>query len=157
MLVLKKKGVSAKYRLIDSNSDRVLALVVSDGSWRRGSAEIDGRSIAFAERSGDVQMFSASVDGSEIALATQTASGMVQWTIDANGDIWRMTCTGVTQRPFDLTDEHGTQVGTVALRGATGRRIEIDVPDSVAFDLRLFAGWLATRHYNKAANVRIVQ
>lgn len=152
VLVLKKKGVSASYRLFDG--DREVALLRSDGSWMSGSLELAGRQLAFGVSNSEQTEFTATIDGTVVASGSYTALDAYQ--VDSEGSRLCMSKTGFGQKPFDVTDDAGAAIGVVALRGAMGRRIEIDLPDRVPEVVRLLCGWLATRSYNKAAQVRAV-
>lgn len=155
VLVLKKKGVSSSYRLFDG--DREVALVRSDGSWGSGSLELDGRTIEFCVVGADLASFTASVDGDIAASALRPTSSVPAFDVSVGSSTLHMIMHRIGQKPFDVTDEGGHEVGVVALRGAMGRRIEIDLPADISIAAQLLCGWLATRHYNKAAQVRIVQ
>lgn len=160
ILELSKKGVSATYRVLNGERGDRLAELKSDGSWVGGSVVIDGVAFTFRledQPDGDNGVsFTAAADGQVIATAQQLLGGGRRGYIVNDGTtILELEVHRIGQKPFEATI-NGAPAGSVALAGWAGRRALIDLPASVPLGLRLFAGWLALRNWNQAANVRIV-
>lgn len=118
-------------------------------SWReRGLLTIGGATYSIA-RDGWGGPFVLEQAGAIIARATK-APFRRAFTIEHAGATFTLSAPFFS-RSFILRSNSSTPVGVVRPAGLFTRRAEIDAPDDVPLDLRLFAAWLAMVMWRRAA------
>ncbi len=151
MLRLSKKGVSMSYKVTDGGGAE-MAVLTGCGKGQTGEIEIAGSSLVFAPI-GDAWAFEMHRNGAPIATAERSKLEK-HFVIDHAGTVVEFDCQFAGKKPYTATMD-GRTVGTISLSKLTGRVVTVDLPDIIALEARLFAGWLALRSWNAGAEVRI--
>ncbi len=151
MLKLSKKGVSMSYKVTDGDGTD-MAVLKGCGKGQTGEIQIAGSSLVFTPVD-EPWTFEMRRDGAPAATA-QRSKTEKHFVIDHAGMVVELDCQFTGNKPYTATID-GRPVGTISLSKFTGRVVTVDLPDIVAIDSQLFAGWLALRTWNAGAEVRI--
>ena len=151
MLQLAKKGVSNTYRLTDAVRSGQISITKNPAVL-----EGDGPPLRIEAQSLHGP-FTVLVDGQPMAWATVHEGRLMQdYTVaHPGGQLELLKRTGGL-KPYDV-ESGGVPVGQVSIGRLTGRKVSVEVPDTVPFEARLLLGWLAVRQWARAANSGIAQ
>lgn len=145
MLRFAKRDVRSLYRV--KGEGHTFGDLRLKRSWTQGSLTVDGIELEFL-RDRDTGVVEVRRGSTTTARAWSNESRLV-WTIESEATT--VVLTYVTSRRFEATVD-GSMVGSVALVGATGRRVETDLPADCPIDSQLLGSFLAIGHWNRAAS-----
>lgn len=155
MLRLTKKGISNSYKVLDGETGEQIAVTKTDWGWQAGSVELNGVEISFGSTGSGGDEFVMTENGVARATAKRlSAEGRRRFMIEHGQTTLHFELHGTGQKPFEASRDD-MAIGSIALEGFAGRKAVIDLPEDLPESLRLFAGWLALRDWNNAAQVRI--
>lgn len=151
MLQLAKNGVSNTYRLTDAVRSGQISITKAPAVL-----EGDGAPLSIDAPSAHGP-FTVVVAGRPAAWATVHEGELKQgYTVAHPGGQLELVKRTGGLKPYDV-EAGGAPVGRVSIGRITGRKVSVEVPDTVPFEARLLLGWLAMRHWARAANTGIAQ
>ena len=151
MFKLSKKGVSMSYKVTDDSGTQ-MAVLTGCGKGQTGEVEVAGSSLVFTPLGG-AWNFQMTNNGELVGTAERAQVGK-RFVIEHDGRVIELDCQSVRSKPYDVTWD-GQTVGLISLSKFTGRVVTVDLPDAIALEARLFAGWLALRTWNTGAEVKV--
>ncbi len=155
VLQLAKKSVTSTYRVTDHVRTGQIS-VTADPAVLEG----DGPDLRIDCTPPDHASFRMVVAGQTVATATDLVEPIrkLEYRIEFQQGAVELRKPAQGLKPFAVLDGDGaTQIGSVVIGRITGRKLTVEVSDGIPFEVRLFLGWLAMRHWNAAANQKIVQ